>query len=162
MLLYSVSQRPALLYSSFWNSSIELLVCSLHYNLNYDSIALSPHPLILFYLFWLKLSPYYFRVYLNLLMHFGCFYLPHMCIHFLSKLIKINCLLEVKIMNRNKISSVQFSRSVVSNSLQTHESQHTRAPCPSPSPGVHSNSYPSSWWCHPAISSSVVPFSSCP
>ena len=59
------------------------------------------------------------------------------------------------------ISSVQFSCSVVSDSLQPHESQHTRPACPSPMPGVHSNSCPSSWWCHPAISSSVVPFSSC-
>ena len=58
--------------------------------------------------------------------------------------------------------SVQFSRSVMSNSLWPHELQHTRPPCPSPTPGVHSNSRPSSWWCHPAISSSVVPFSSCP
>ena len=57
--------------------------------------------------------------------------------------------------------SVQFSCSVVSNSLPPHESQHTRPPCPSPTPGVHSNSHPSSQWCHPAISSSVVPFSSC-
>ena len=61
-----------------------------------------------------------------------------------------------------KIPSVQFSHSVVSHSLQPHESQHARPPCPSPSPRVHSNSCPSSWWCHPAISSSVVPFSSCP
>ena len=59
-------------------------------------------------------------------------------------------------------SSVQFSRSVVSDSLKPHESQHTRPPCPSPTPGVHSNSRPSSRWCDPAISSSVVPFSSCP
>ena len=59
--------------------------------------------------------------------------------------------------------SVQFSRSVVSNSLRPHESQHARPPCPSPTPGVHSDSCPSSQWCHPAtISSSVVPFSSCP
>ena len=58
------------------------------------------------------------------------------------------------------IYSVQFSRSVVSDSLRPHESQHTRPPCPSPSPGVHSNSRPSSRRCHPAISSSVVPFSS--
>ena len=58
--------------------------------------------------------------------------------------------------------SVQFSRSVMSDSLRPHESQHTRAPCPSPTPGVHSDSCPSSQWCHPAISSSVVPFSSCP
>ena len=59
-------------------------------------------------------------------------------------------------------SSVQFSHSVVSYSLPPHESKHTRPPCPSPAPGVHSNSCPSSQWCHPAISSSVVPFSSCP
>ena len=52
---------------------------------------------------------------------------------------------------------VQFSHSVMSNSLQPHESQHARPPCPSPTPGVHSNSCPSSRWCHPAISSSVVP-----
>ena len=56
--------------------------------------------------------------------------------------------------------SFQFSRSVVSNSLQPHESQHARPPCPLPTPGVHSESCPSSRWCHPAISSSVVPFSS--
>ena len=56
--------------------------------------------------------------------------------------------------------SVQFSRSVVSDSLWPHELQHARPPCPSPTPGVYSNSCPSSWWCHPAISSSVVPFSS--
>ena len=60
-----------------------------------------------------------------------------------------------------RISSVQFNHSVVSDSLQPHELQHTRPPCPSPTPGVYSNSCPSSWWCHPAISSSVVPFSSC-
>ena len=58
--------------------------------------------------------------------------------------------------------SVQFCRSVVSDSLRPHESQHTRHPCPSPTPRVHSNSCPSSRWCHPAISSSVIPFSSCP
>ena len=60
------------------------------------------------------------------------------------------------------LRSVQFSRSVVSDSLQPHESQHARPPCPSPTPGVHSDSRPLSQWCHPAISSSVVPFSSCP
>ena len=58
-------------------------------------------------------------------------------------------------------SSVQFNRSVMSDSLQPHESQHARPPCPSPTPGVHSDSSPSSQWCHPAISS-VVPFSSGP
>ena len=60
------------------------------------------------------------------------------------------------------VSSVQFSRSVVSDSLWPHESQHARPPCSSPTPRVHSDSRPSSQWCHPAISSSVVPFSSCP
>ena len=58
--------------------------------------------------------------------------------------------------------SVQFIRSVVSDSLQPHDLQHTRPPCPSPTPSVHSDSHPSSQWCHPAISSSVVPFSSWP
>ena len=56
----------------------------------------------------------------------------------------------------------QFSHSVVSDSLRSHESQHTRPPCPSPIAGVHSNSCPSSRWCHPAFSSSVIPFSSWP
>ena len=59
-------------------------------------------------------------------------------------------------------SSVQFSRSVMSNSLRPHEPQHARPPCPSPTPGVYPNSCPLSRWCHPAISSSVVPSSSCP
>ena len=62
----------------------------------------------------------------------------------------------------DQFSSVQFSHSVVSDSLQPHESQHARPPCPSPTPGVHSDSRPSSQWCHPAISSSVIPFSSYP
>ena len=67
--------------------------------------------------------------------------------------------------NSNKygqIRSDQISRSVVSDSLRPHESQHARPPCPSPTPGVHWDSHPSSQWCHPSISSSVVPFSSCP
>ena len=63
---------------------------------------------------------------------------------------------------QNTFSLVQFSHSVMSDSLRPHESQHTRPPCPSPTPSVYSNSCPSSRWCHPAISSSVVPFSSCP
>ena len=61
-----------------------------------------------------------------------------------------------------QFSSVQFIRSVMSDSLQPHESQHARPPCPSPTPGVHSDSGSSSQWGHPAISSSAVPFSSCP
>ena len=56
----------------------------------------------------------------------------------------------------------QFSHSVVSDSLPPYGLQHTRLPCPSPTPGPHSNSCPLSWWCHPAISSSVISFSSCP
>ena len=62
------------------------------------------------------------------------------------------------------ISSVQFNFSVMPDCLWPHESQHTKPPCPSPTPGIHSNSCPSSRWCHPAISSSssVVPFSFCP
>ena len=63
---------------------------------------------------------------------------------------------------RIQIRSDQISRTVMSDSLQPHESQHARPPCPSPIPRVHSDSRPLSQWCHPAISSSVVPFSSCP
>ena len=66
-----------------------------------------------------------------------------------------------KKLNLRCISSVQFSRSVVSDSLRPHESQPARPSCPSPTPGVHLDSRPSSQSCHPAISSSVVPFSSC-
>ena len=58
------------------------------------------------------------------------------------------------------VQAIQFSRSVVSNSLQPHGLQHARPPCPSPTPGVHSDSRPLSQWCHPAISSTVVSFSS--
>ena len=69
--------------------------------------------------------------------------------------------MELTFQQNSKYYPVQFSRSVMSDSLQPHELQHARPPCPSPTPGVHSNSCPSSRWCHPAISSSVVPFSSC-
>ena len=65
-------------------------------------------------------------------------------------------------MNIKRNLLLQFSRSVVSDSLWPHGLQHARPPCPSPTPGVHSNSCPPSRWCHPAISSSVVPFFSCP
>ena len=67
-----------------------------------------------------------------------------------------------KVWSWHLVPSVQFSRSVMSDSLRPHEPQHARPPCPSPTPGVHPNSCPLSRWCHPAISSSVVPFSSCP
>ena len=73
----------------------------------------------------------------------------------------LSCPLERQKENTCEFSSVQFSRSVVSDSLRPHESKHGRPPCPSPAPRVYSNSCPTSRWCHPAISSSVVPFSSC-
>ena len=63
---------------------------------------------------------------------------------------------------QQELRSDQISRSVVSDSLRPHELQHTRPPCPSPTPRVHPDSRPSSHWCHPAIASSAVPFSSCP
>ena len=72
-----------------------------------------------------------------------------------------NCL-SLQDWSYDSFSSVQFSRSVVSDSLWPHELQHARPPCPSPTPGVHSDSCPLSQRCHPAISSSGVPFSSCP
>ena len=70
--------------------------------------------------------------------------------------------LPVNIQGWFPFSSVQFSLSVMSDSLQPHELQHAGPPCrPSPAPGAYSNSCPLSWWCHPTISSSVIPFSSC-
>ena len=86
-----------------------------------------------------------------------CGEVQFLAILFLGKYPKVNL---GKI--QKMFSSVQFSRSVVSNSLRPHESQHARPPCLSPSTRVHSDSRPSSQWWHPAISSSVVPFSSCP
>ena len=64
--------------------------------------------------------------------------------------------------SRRSCQSVQFSCSVMSDSLLPHEPQHARPPCSSPTPRVYPNSCPLSWWCHPTISSSVIPFSSCP
>ena len=72
-----------------------------------------------------------------------------------NKLLKTHCQIII-------FSSIQFSRSVVSDSLQLHELQQARPPCPSPTPGIYPNSCPLSQWCHPVVSSSVVPFSSCP
>jgi len=74
--------------------------------------------------------------------------------------IKLQCNIQIFSEIQNCISSVQFSHSVVSNSLQPHGLQHPRLLCPSPTPRVYSNSCPLCWWCHPTISSSVVPFSS--
>ena len=83
---------------------------------------------------------------------------PYIIWFHLYEMSKIDKSIKIK----DRFSSVQFNRSVVSDSLQSHESQHARPPCSSPTPGVYSNSRPSSRWCHPAISSSVLPFSSCP
>ena len=85
-------------------------------------------------------------------------------IHFLQRNKQTAKLLCLCTMGRMKyrILSVQFSHSVVSDSLWLHESQHARPPCPSPNPGVYSNPCPLSRWYHPAISSCVIPFSSCP
>ena len=66
------------------------------------------------------------------------------------------------VLQMGKFRSVQFSCSFMCDTFRPHESQHTRPPCPSPTPGVHSDSRPSSPWCHPAISSSVISFSFCP
>ena len=78
-------------------------------------------------------------------------------------LVKINHMVTHKIsLKKCQTRSVQFSCSVVSDSLRPHDSKHTRPPCQSTTPRVYSNSCPWSPWCHPAISSSVIPFSSCP
>ena len=69
---------------------------------------------------------------------------------------------QLKKKSKTRFSAVQFSRSVVSKSLWPHEPQHSRPPCPSPTPRVYPNSCSLSWWCHPAISSSSIPFSSHP
>ena len=74
----------------------------------------------------------------------------------------VNVEVGTRIQCSRTLNNVQFSCSVVSDSLRPHERWHTRPPCPSPAPGVHWDSRPSSQWCYPAISSSVVPFSSCP
>ena len=94
------------------------------------------------------------------------FSIPHLFSHgsclFTIETTKNKSALQRDEVTERSISSVQFSRSVVSDSLQPHESQHARPPCPSPTPRDHSDSRPSSQWYHPAISSSVIPFSSCP
>ena len=88
---------------------------------------------------------------------------PYTCLEIkCSKSILFNKVQTGSLFFLRKYHDLQFSCSVVSNSLQPQESQHTRPPWPSPTPGVYSDSCPSSWWCHPAISSSVIPFSSCP
>ena len=81
---------------------------------------------------------------------------------FMSRVSILVFIINMGTWTRHIFSSVHFSHSVMSDSLPYHESQHARPPCPSPAPGVYPNPCTSSWWCHPAISSSVVAFSSCP
>ena len=100
--------------------------------------------------------------FLNLCTSLGDQQKPFYLILFFLTLLWQKVYLTLNLVNATSLSSVQFSRSVVSDSLRPHESQHARPPCPSPTPRVHSNSCPLSRWCHPAISASVVPFSSCP
>ena len=85
-----------------------------------------------------------------------CYFLLGCCFHEHSNFAKMYQVYVIR------SSSVQFSHSVVSNSLRPHELQHARPPCPSPTPTVYSNSCPLSRRCHLTISSSVIPFSSCP
>ena len=85
----------------------------------------------------------------------------HKCVPFIISSLALD-IIDVFNNTNSSYYSVQFSRSVVSDSLRPHEPQHARPPCPSPTPGVYPNSCPLNRWCHPTISSSVVPFSSCP
>ena len=100
----------------------------------------------------------------NLCMHMFKKYMLKTYIHMYAHVFKTITQMFVGFPKRMfiRICSVQFSHSVMSDSLRPHELQHARPPCPSPTPRVHPNSCPLSQWCHPAISSSVVPFSSCP
>ena len=100
-----------------------------------------------------KQSVHFFALYFHLGVSSSMLPIFHPCTHKEGKM---------WVLPTFQFSSVQFSLSVVSDSFWTHELQHDRPPCPSPTPGIHSNSHPSSPWYHPAISSSVVPFSSCP
>ena len=85
----------------------------------------------------------------------------HKCVPFIISSLALG-IIDVFNNTNSSYYSVQFSRSVVSDSLRHCEPQHARPPCPSPTPGVYPNSCPLNRWCHPTISSSVVPFSSCP
>ena len=101
----------------------------------------------------LRIKPYLFCSHPDIFFYY--YYFKYKFIYFNWRLIMLQYCIGIII----HIS--QFSCSVVSNSLWPHESQHTRPPCPSPTPRVHSDSHPMSQWCHPDISSSVIPFS-CP
>ena len=87
----------------------------------------------------------------------------HLCLfRCLAYRVMVTIFLNSIYMHSVQFSSVQITSSVVSNFSWPHESQHAMPPCPSLTPGVYPNSCPSSWWCHPAISSSIIPFYSCP
>ena len=123
------------------------------------SISLSLSFLFLYFLFPLPFCgllehflEFHFYFYIVILSAF-------ISIGFLAFILRIT--LYIHNLSQSQFSSVQFSRSVMSDSLRPHGPQHTRPPCPSPAPGVYSNSCPLSRWCHPTISSSVVLFSSC-
>ena len=100
----------------------------------------------------------YIHTYIYTCIHIYRYIYLYMCVYvYMCLSIYVRC-----IHMYTSVQSVQFSCSVVSDSLRPHESQHARPPCPSLTPRVYSNPCPSSQWCHPAISSSVIPSSSCP
>ena len=112
---------------------------------------------------WFSINCYFSSVfYLRILVNSYWDFIMNSWVWKWQSLVVIHLLCSEQLVDAEELSSVQFSRSVVSDSLRPLESQHARPPCPSPTSGVHSDSRPSSQWCHPAISSSVVPFSSCP
>jgi len=107
-------------------------------------------------LYWLVFTLYIFS-------HYHCTFFPfQFCIHSDALVIQFNFFNSTTCFNFLLTLSVQFSRSVLSDSLWPHEPQHPRSPCPLTTPGVYPNLCPLTHWCHPTISSSVVPFSSCP
>ena len=141
-----------------------VIPCDISFISDFSNLSLPPIFLVSFAkdlsIFW------YFHKYqlLILLLFYIVFTFSIICAFFLSFFFFFAlCLVFSSFLQwKARFSSVQFSCLVVPDSLRPHESQHARPPCPSPTPGVHSDSCPSSQWCHPTISSSVVPFSSCP
>ena len=125
---------------------------------SFDSFHISSNPWTV--VLWTLKHMWIAHVKVSLLLVNDCF----LFICFRELLVIVTWLLShTKTLSSSDVSvSVQFSHSVMSNSFWPHEPQHARPPCPSPTAGVHPNPCPSSQWCHPAISYSVVPFSSCP
>ena len=135
-------QRNKHKFHSFWQTH-NLMHSSLQYHI--EQIHHHKNLLCSTYSFLYPLN--YWHHWLSLLYHIECFYYPKDLLHAIYSYLP---------------TSVQFNHPVVSDSFPPHGLQHVRPPCPSPTPKVYSNSCPLSWWCHPAISSSVIPFSSCP